>query len=86
MKSRSSNAAKTLQAIENKLPLLFQFLGHDDDDISLAITGFAHDYIGVLKQVSLWALKWGNDPKQKICMFCALSQNYWHLLKNNICI
>ena len=53
MKSRSSNAAKTLQAIENKLPLLFQFLGHDDDDISLAITGFAHDYIGVLKQVSL---------------------------------
>ena len=30
---------------------MFDFLGHEDDDISLAVTGFAHDYIGVLKQV-----------------------------------
>ncbi|XP_038054110.1 exportin-T-like [Patiria miniata] len=48
----SALTAKTLQAIESKLPLLFEFLGHEDDDISLAVTGFAHDYIGVLKQIS----------------------------------
>ncbi|XP_071784413.1 exportin-T-like [Asterias amurensis] len=52
VKSRDSAlTAKTLQAVESKLPLMFDFLGHEDDDISLAVTGFAHDYIGVLKQI-----------------------------------
>lgn len=44
-------ALNTLQAIENKLPLLFMFLGHEDDDISLAVSEFARDYIGILKQI-----------------------------------
>ena len=53
MKSKNSvGALNTLQAIDSKLPLLFMFLGHEDDDISLAVSEFARDYIGILKQVS----------------------------------
>ncbi|XP_071960983.1 exportin-T-like isoform X2 [Antedon mediterranea] len=45
------SAARTLSAVESKIPLMFQFLGHEDDDISLAVADFAKDYITVLKQI-----------------------------------
>ncbi|XP_013382049.1 exportin-T [Lingula anatina] len=47
--SASSNV--TMQAFEHKVPLMFRFLGDEDDDVSGAIITFAHDYISVLKQV-----------------------------------
>ena len=54
VKSKNSvGALNTLQAIETKLPLIFMFLGHEDDDISLAVSEFARDYVGILKQVTL---------------------------------
>ncbi|XP_032241987.2 exportin-T isoform X1 [Nematostella vectensis] len=45
-------AANTLKAIENKIQLLFRFLGDDDDDISHTVNGFAHSYFQLLKQMS----------------------------------
>ncbi|XP_064605610.1 exportin-T-like isoform X2 [Liolophura sinensis] len=46
------NANFTLQAIENKVPLLLTFLGDEDDDVSSAVISFAQDYINVLKQMN----------------------------------
>lgn len=40
----------TTSAIQRKVPLLLQFLSHEDDDVSLAICEFARDYIQFLKQ------------------------------------
>lgn len=37
------------EAMENKIPLMFQFLANEDDDVSGAVSKFAHDYITVLK-------------------------------------
>ncbi|XP_072181720.1 exportin-T-like [Diadema setosum] len=52
VKSKNTvGAVNTLQAIESKLPLMFMFLGHEDDDISLAVCEFAKDYVGILKQI-----------------------------------
>lgn len=45
------DGAETLQAIENKVPLLLQLLVHEDDDISANIVGFCYEYLHVLKQV-----------------------------------
>ncbi|XP_031566606.1 exportin-T-like isoform X2 [Actinia tenebrosa] len=53
LKSNNEAAANdTLQAIENKLPLLYRFLGDEDDDISHTINGFAYSYLLLLKQAS----------------------------------
>ena len=45
-----ASAQETLQALENKVPYLFRFLGDEDDDVSGAVSQFAHDYINILKQ------------------------------------
>lgn len=47
----TEDSANILQAIQGKLVYMFSFLGHDDDDISLAVIDFARDYIGLLKQL-----------------------------------
>lgn len=47
----------TLQALENKVPLMFRFLGDEDDDVSGAVTSFAQEYISVLKQIRPHAAK-----------------------------
>jgi hypothetical protein len=35
------------QAIENKIPLVIEFLGHDYDDVSSSILDFLRDYLHV---------------------------------------
>lgn len=45
------DTGKALQAIQGKLPFMFAFLGHDDDDVSLASMDFTKEYISLLKQV-----------------------------------
>ncbi|XP_069101295.1 exportin-T-like isoform X2 [Argopecten irradians] len=40
-----------LQALENKVPLMFRFLGDEDDDVSSGVTQFSQDYIALLKQM-----------------------------------
>nr|XP_006817588.1 PREDICTED: exportin-T-like [Saccoglossus kowalevskii] len=52
------DAEKTFQAIDNKVSLMLRFLGDEDDDISLAVTEFAHDYVTTLKQVSCMQFVW----------------------------
>lgn len=47
----SQQAADTLQAVENKISLLFRFLGDEDDDVSAAVATFTTDYISLLKQM-----------------------------------
>ena len=50
-KNQEADKAKVvLQCMENKVPLMFNFLAHEDDDVSGAVIKFAHDYITVLKQ------------------------------------
>lgn len=39
-------------AIQKKVPLLLQFLSHEDDDVSLAVCEFARDFIQFLKYQS----------------------------------
>ncbi len=41
-----------MQGLETKVPLLFTFLAHEDDDVSGAVAKFAHDYITLLKQIT----------------------------------
>lgn len=45
-------AAKCLCSAEEKLPYLFKFLDHDDDDVSQNVSGFGYSYLAVLKQIS----------------------------------
>ncbi|XP_050413849.2 exportin-T isoform X2 [Patella vulgata] len=45
------NTQITLRALEHKIPFMLRFLGDEDDDVSGAVTGFAQDYIALLKQV-----------------------------------
>lgn len=45
-------AAKCLCSAEEKLPYLFKFLDHDDDDVSQNVSGFGYSYLAVLKQMS----------------------------------
>ena len=45
-------ATETLQAVEDKIPLLFCFLGDEDDDVSGAVATFTTDYISLLKQMN----------------------------------
>ncbi|ESO82555.1 hypothetical protein LOTGIDRAFT_197880 [Lottia gigantea] len=45
------NANLTLQSLENKVPFMLRFLGDEDDHVSGEVTGFAQDYIALLKQV-----------------------------------
>ncbi|XP_022238268.1 exportin-T-like isoform X1 [Limulus polyphemus] len=44
--------AITLKAVENKVPLLLQFLNNEDDDVSLGVCDFAREFIQFLKQQS----------------------------------
>lgn len=46
-------AAKCLCSAEGKLPYLFKFLDHDDDDVSQNVSGFGYSYLAVLKQISI---------------------------------
>ena len=49
-KSKDDASTKLcLAALEAKLPIMLRFLGHDDDDVSGSIAGFAHDYVTLLK-------------------------------------
>ena len=45
-----AGTALILNSLEMKVPLMFHFLGNDDDDVSGAISQYAHDYITLLKQ------------------------------------
>lgn len=45
------NTGNALRAIQGKLTFMFAFLGHEDDDVSLATMDFTKEYIGLLKQV-----------------------------------
>ena len=47
----NANARVTMEALESKIPLMFRFLGNDDDDVSEAVTQFSQEYITVLKQI-----------------------------------
>ena len=49
LKIDQAQAAVTLQALESKIPLMFRFLGDEDDDVSGAVATFAQDYISLLK-------------------------------------
>ncbi|KAJ8301279.1 hypothetical protein KUTeg_020266 [Tegillarca granosa] len=49
--SDKENTTAVLQAIESKIPLMFRYLGDEDDDVSGAVTPFAQEYIAVLKQI-----------------------------------
>lgn len=49
LKVDQTSAAESLQALEAKVPLMFRFLGDEDDDVSGAVTTFAQDYISLLK-------------------------------------
>ncbi|XP_065829069.1 exportin-T-like [Oscarella lobularis] len=42
-------ADEILSAIESKLPLLYRFLGDEDDDVSQCVLGFAQAYVAILK-------------------------------------
>ncbi|KAK2148689.1 hypothetical protein LSH36_487g04031 [Paralvinella palmiformis] len=46
-----SSADVPLKALEHKVPLMFRFLRHEDDDVSGSVIQFAHDYISLLKQL-----------------------------------
>ncbi|XP_074646295.1 exportin-T-like [Tubulanus polymorphus] len=46
------NAALIMQALENKVPLMLKFLDNEDDDVSGAVSLFAHDYITMLKSIN----------------------------------
>lgn len=48
----TENAAKCLQAAEDKLQYMFRFLDHEDDDVSQNASGFAYSYLTVLKQIT----------------------------------
>ncbi|WAR26687.1 XPOT-like protein [Mya arenaria] len=50
-------AAVSLQAAENKVPLLLRFLGDEDDDVSAAVATFTTDYISLLKQLQTLSQK-----------------------------
>ena len=45
-----AGAKVALVALETKFPLLVEFLGHEDDDVSGMVAEFSHAYIGLLKQ------------------------------------
>jgi len=47
----AASATVPLEALESKIPLMFKFLGHEDDDVSGGVVQFAHDYISLLKQL-----------------------------------
>ena len=51
LKVDPNSAAESLRALENKVPLMFRFLGDEDDDVSGAVSVFAQDYISLLKQM-----------------------------------
>ncbi|XP_062575597.1 exportin-T-like isoform X1 [Saccostrea cucullata] len=46
-----ANSQVTMAALEEKVPLMFRFLGDEDDDVSGAVIAFVQEYIGVLKQL-----------------------------------
>lgn len=45
------NSSVTMAALEEKVPLMFRFLGDEDDDVSAAVIPFVQEYIGILKQM-----------------------------------
>lgn len=49
VKAGDPTAQETLTALKTKLPLLFRFLGDEDDGISESVFGFTHGYISILK-------------------------------------
>ncbi|KAH3816261.1 exportin-T-like isoform X2 [Dreissena polymorpha] len=51
-KTNLQAAKDTLAAIESKVPLMFRFLGNEDDDVSGAVACFTTDYISLLKQMT----------------------------------
>ncbi|XP_053377142.1 exportin-T-like isoform X1 [Mercenaria mercenaria] len=51
LKVDAQKAGETLVAVENKVSLLFRFLGDEDDDVSGAVATFTTDYISLLKQM-----------------------------------
>lgn len=67
----SQQAADTLQAVENKISLLFRFLGDEDDDVSAAVATFTTDYISLLKQMDPLSQKQRENIEvcSKICDF-----------------
>ncbi|KAK2718745.1 hypothetical protein QYM36_005920 [Artemia franciscana] len=47
------DAAVALDAIENKLPVIYAFLGNEDDDVSASVLEYIKEYIIILKQKAL---------------------------------
>ncbi len=52
-KAKEEEEAKVIfDALHSKIPLMLKFLGNEDDDVSGAVTKFAHDWLTLLKQLS----------------------------------
>lgn len=68
LKVDAQQASETLQAVENKISLLFRFLGDEDDDVSGAVATFTTDYISLLKQMNPLSQK--QRENIEVCMFC----------------
>ncbi|XP_071816204.1 exportin-T-like [Apostichopus japonicus] len=64
------NTGNALRAIQGKLTFMFAFLGHEDDDVSLATMDFTKEYIGLLKQVGSSAIlsQFGMEDLLKVVM------------------
>ena len=52
-KAKEEEEAKVIfDALHCKIPLMLKFLANEDDDVSGAVTKFAHDWLTLLKQLS----------------------------------
>ena len=59
----AENAKICLDAMEAKVPLMLQYLANEDDDVSSAVSKFAHDYLSLLKQIKLVSSKQKENVK-----------------------
>lgn len=60
-----------MAALEEKVPLMFRFLGDEDDDVSGAVIPFVQEYIGVLKQLKQMLPK--HREHVEVCCILVLS-------------
>ena len=74
LKVDQNSAAESLQALEKKIPLVFRFLGDEDDDVSGAVSVFTQDYISLLKQIGqLTKTQRENvEVKERFCFDCLI--------------
>ncbi|MEW8544209.1 MAG: hypothetical protein AB2693_11805 [Candidatus Thiodiazotropha sp.] len=72
LKIDQNSAAETLQALEAKVPLMFRFLGDEDDDVSGAVATFAQDYISMLKTFGQLSKKQRENVEVKDASFVSV--------------